>query len=106
MAIGNVTAKELQARLQGPNPPLLVDVREPWEAQTARIEGARLIPLQTLPDQLATLPKDREVVFQCHHGMRSLRACQLAESQGFQVSNLQGGIAAWSSDVDPKVPQY
>ncbi len=106
MAIGTVTAPELKARLAAQPDLVLVDVREPWENATAKIEGAKLIPLGVLPQRLAELPKDKEIVFHCHHGMRSLRACQFAEQQGYQVTNLTGGIDAWSSDVDPRVPRY
>ena len=106
MPIGNLTAKQLKARLDAKESFVLVDVREPWEHQTARIEGAKLIPLNTLPEKLGELPKDQEIVFMCKMGGRSLRACQFAEQQGYRVTNLQGGILAWSAEVDPKVPQY
>jgi adenylyltransferase/sulfurtransferase len=108
MAIGVIRAKELREKLsQTKDQLVLVDVREPWEHETARIEGAVLIPLRSLPSRINELPLDKEIVFYCHHGVRSMRACELAAQQGFgRVTNLQGGIEAWSTDVDPNVPQY
>jgi adenylyltransferase/sulfurtransferase len=105
MAVGVIKASDLAVRLKTGDV-LLVDVREPWENDRAKIEGARLIPLATLPARLGELPKDKEIVFHCHHGMRSMQACQIAAQQGFKVTNLTGGIASWSTEVDPKVPQY
>lgn len=85
---------------------LLLDVRQPEEYATARIEGAVLIPLGELPGRLAELPKDRPVVVMCHHGMRSAHAVHHLREAGIDALNLAGGIDAWSRDVDPKVPLY
>lgn len=107
MPITQLAPKDVKAKLLSEDPPLLVDVREPWEHATAKLDMAKLIPLNVLPQRLAEIPKDREIVFYCHHGMRSLRACQFAEQQGYtKIFNLSGGINAWSSDVDPRVPRY
>ena len=107
MPIGAISPLELKARLAAKSDLVLVDVREPWENATAKIEGAKLIPLNVLPQRLSELPKDAELVFHCHHGMRSLRACQFAEQQGYtKLLNLSGGIDAWSTDADPRVPRY
>ena len=85
----------------------LIDVREPYEWQLARIEGARLIPLRTLPAALSTLARDREIVVYCHHGMRSAAAAELLRRSGFtRVRNLAGGIDRWSAEVDAAVPRY
>ena len=105
MSVGAITAKELQARLQR-GEVALVDVREPWEYDLARIPGAVLIPLRELPERLDELPRDRDVVFQCHLGVRSYHAALVADSSGIRALNLTGGIAAWSRDVDPSVPDY
>ena len=105
MAVGVIKAADLAAKLKAGDV-VLIDVREPWEYQLAKIEGAKLMPLKTLGEHLAELPKDKEIVFHCHHGMRSMQACQVAAQQCFRVTNLSGGIAAWSTEVDPKVPQY
>jgi sulfur-carrier protein adenylyltransferase/sulfurtransferase len=85
----------------------LIDVREPYEWQIARIEGARLLPLGRLAAGLSTLPRDREVVVYCHHGSRSRAAGEFLVAQGFDtVWNLTGGIDRWSTEVDPSVTQY
>lgn len=94
-------------RLRGPQPPLLLDVREPWEHRVASVEGAQLVPLNSLPAALSTLDPAREYVVMCHHGVRSLMGARFLRARGFaRVANLRGGIAAWSEEVDPAVPQY
>ncbi|MEE9162766.1 MAG: rhodanese-like domain-containing protein, partial [Candidatus Neomarinimicrobiota bacterium] len=85
----------------------LVDVREPFEAQIATIPGSKLIPLASLPHRLAELDPAEEIVLYCHTGVRSLDAAQTLQRAGFEhVWNLEGGIQAWSTAVDPSVPQY
>jgi rhodanese-related sulfurtransferase len=88
-------------------PPVLLDVREPWEYEKARIEGARLIPMRELPARIAEIDDERDVVAICHHGGRSMQAAMFLEKQGFKrVHNLLGGIDAWSRTIDPAVPLY
>jgi adenylyltransferase/sulfurtransferase len=102
-----VTVEEASQLLSGPNPPVLIDVREPDEYAVCRIEGARLIPMNTVPARLAEIPRDVPVLVQCHHGGRSMKVTQFLRAKGFaHVSNLKGGIEAWSLKVDPKVPRY
>jgi len=87
--------------------PVLVDVREPWEWQTARIEGAQHIPMREIPARAGELDKGRDVVAICHHGGRSQQVAMFLEKNGFaKVHNLQGGVDAWSRTVDPAVPTY
>jgi rhodanese-related sulfurtransferase len=95
--------------------PVVLDVREPWELQTAsvRAEGFTLlhIPMRDVPAQLAelqqTLGTDQPIACLCHHGMRSLQVASYLVQNGFtQVVNLEGGINAWSQQVDPSVPAY
>jgi rhodanese-related sulfurtransferase len=105
MTVTTMTSREVQEALAG-GKVLLIDVREPWEFERAKILGSQLMPLGSIPAQLSSLPRDRPIVFVCHHGMRSMRACQLAQAQGLSAINLTGGIAAWSAEVDPSVPQY
>ena len=102
-----ISAQELQ-RERGRKPNLvLLDVREPREAQIARIEGAWLIPLRELPRRLAELPGHAEIVTHCHHGQRSLQAREILKGAGFaNVRSLAGGIDAWSREVDTDVPRY
>lgn len=98
---------ELAARLRGPSPPVLLDVREPWEHRVAHIAGSRLIPLGTLPAALSALDPEAEYVLLCHHGVRSLTGLHLLRERGLtRVAHLAGGIDAWSTEVDPSVPRY
>ena len=102
-----ITALELhRQRAHKPNL-LLIDVREPREAEIARIEGAQLIPLRELPRAIPHLPPQAEIVTLCHHGQRSLKARELLKGAGFaNVRSLAGGIDAWSREVDSEVPRY
>jgi adenylyltransferase/sulfurtransferase len=85
----------------------ILDVRSPQEHAICRIEGARLIPLQDLPEELERLDPQARYVVHCHHGPRSTRAVELMRQRGFRsAQNLAGGIDAWSREVDPSVPQY
>ena len=87
--------------------PLLLDVREPWEWETARIEGAQHIPMGQVPARLAEIERGRDVVAVCHHGGRSQQVAMFLEKSGFtKVHNLQGGVDGWSRSVDPSVPLY
>jgi rhodanese-related sulfurtransferase len=87
--------------------PLLLDVREPWEHQTARIEGSKLGPLGEVAARLGELDQGQEVVAICHHGGRSMQVAMFLEKNGFsKVHNLSGGMDAWSKSVDPSVPVY
>ena len=104
-----IAPAELAAWLADANrgQPLLLDVREPWEWQTARIAGAQHIPMREVPARLGELDGAREVVAICHHGGRSQQVAMFLEKNGFsKVHNLQGGVDAWSRTVDPAVPVY
>ena len=85
----------------------LIDVREPYEYEVARIPGAQLIPLGELETRAAELPRTGTLVLQCHTGMRSEHAVRLLQEAGFEnACNLEGGIEAWSVEIDPSVPRY
>jgi rhodanese-related sulfurtransferase len=87
--------------------PLLLDVREPWEHKTARIEGSKLVPLGEVAERLGELDQTQDVVAICHHGGRSMQVAMFLEKNGFsKVHNLSGGMDAWSKNVDPSVPVY
>ncbi|MDB5883884.1 MAG: Rhodanese domain protein [Polaromonas sp.] len=95
--------------------PLVLDVREPWEVQTASVKedgfSLLVLPMREVPGRLAalqeTLGPDHPMACLCHHGMRSLQVANYLAQGGFtQVVNLQGGIDAWSQQVDPSVPRY
>ncbi|WP_370682394.1 rhodanese-like domain-containing protein [Comamonas sp. GB3 AK4-5] len=91
--------------------PLVIDVREPWEVQTASIQPAGFellyLPMGQIPSQLAALDPDRPTACLCHHGVRSLHVAAFLVNQGFEeVANIDGGIDAWSRERDPSVPLY
>ena len=105
--IPEITAVELAQRLAGPNPPALIDVREADEFEFARIEGAVLKPLGDIMQWSGGLDQQAEYVVMCHMGSRSGQAVSYLQRLGFQhVTNLRGGINAWSATVDPDIPQY
>ncbi len=100
---------EARQRMGGPDSarPVLIDVREPWEAQICSIPESILLPLQSLPERLDRLPGDRPLLVYCHHGMRSLKAAQFLRKKGFaRAMSLSGGIEAWAREVDPSMPRY
>jgi rhodanese-related sulfurtransferase len=104
-----INPTQLRAWLDDPDrdKPMLLDVREPWEHERARIEGSRLVPMREVPARVAEIDDDKEVVAICHHGGRSMQVAMFLERQGFKrVHNLMGGIDAWSRTVDPSVPTY
>ena len=107
--IGSITAPELAALLKSVNPPRLLDVREPEEIEIAALPNARLAPLGQIPAHIEQLEdwRDEPVVVYCHHGIRSLHAIHFLRAAGFSnLTNLSGGIDAWSCDVDPTLPRY
>lgn len=98
---------ELVRSLAEANPPLVLDVREPWEFAIGHLADSQLIPLGTLPARLAEIPRHRELVTVCHFGARSLTARDLLLRAGFaRVRSLAGGIDAWAEDVDPAIRRY
>ena len=106
-----IDVQQLQALAGATEAPLLLDVREPWEAQLARIDlpGIRqtLIPMGEIGARLNELDPLQPVVVYCHHGMRSLQVVAFLQHRGFDsVYNLAGGIDAWSTLMDPAVPKY
>jgi adenylyltransferase/sulfurtransferase len=102
-----ITPRELSGRLSRGEDLLLIDVREQFEWDIARIEGARLVPLATLPESLDSLDKAREVVVYCKGGTRSRAAATHLADAGFsRVANLTGGILRWQQEVDPTLARY
>ncbi|KRE23039.1 ThiF family adenylyltransferase [Agromyces sp. Soil535] len=104
---GEVVPEALAAELDGDAPPMLLDVREPWEAAISAIAGSTLIPLGELGDRVGELDPAASVVVYCHLGVRSEYAARLLAGAGFRsVRNLAGGIDAWSRTVDSSVVRY
>lgn len=104
-----MTASQLKDWLDDPQreKPVLLDVREPWEFQTCKIDGAQSMPMRSIPARYPELKKDADLVVICHHGARSFQVGLFLEQQGFgNIINLYGGVAAWARDVDPAMPTY
>jgi sulfur-carrier protein adenylyltransferase/sulfurtransferase len=104
--IREITPRELAERMKTNAEFTLLDVREPYEWNIARLPNARLIPLGTLPAALASIDQTRDVVVYCRSGVRSADAARQLAAAGFRVENLAGGILRWSDDVDPSVMKY
>ncbi len=104
--IPQLSVKELKRRLDAGEDVFLLDVREPYEYQIAQI-GGKLIPQNEVPQRLAEIDRDREIVVQCRSGARSQRIAEFLKQAGYpRVVNLAGGILAWSDEIDPKVQKY
>jgi molybdopterin/thiamine biosynthesis adenylyltransferase/rhodanese-related sulfurtransferase len=102
-----ISVQELKRKLDAREPIQLIDVREPFENEIARIDNARLIPLGELPGRLNELDHESCLVVHCHSGTRSAQAVQLLRGSGFRnVFNLEGGIDRWSDEIDPTVQKY
>lgn len=101
-----------QHMAEGSGPlPIVLDVREPWEVQTASVkaQGFDLVhmPMASIPARLHELPRDRAIACLCHHGGRSAQVAYFLQNQGYdEVVNINGGIHLWSAEVDPSIPQY
>ena len=105
--VREMSATELKARRDRGEKPLVIDVREEWELQLARIPDVVHVPMNQVPARIAELSPDAETIVMCHAGGRSLRVAHFLANQGFtNVANLTGGISAWSEEVDATVPRY
>lgn len=106
--IEEISATDLKRRMDAGENIQLIDVRQPEEWAFAKIEGARLIPLGEILSRMGEIDESRETVLHCKMGMRSARAIEALQREGFkgEIKNLKGGITAWSNEVDPKVPKY
>ncbi|HEV2805748.1 MAG TPA: molybdopterin-synthase adenylyltransferase MoeB [Chthoniobacterales bacterium] len=106
-SVPTLTVRELKAKIDNREAFTLIDVREPFEYEIAKIDAARLIPLGELESRLSELPRSGPLILQCHSGGRSEHAVRLLQEAGFQNAlNLVGGIDAWSAEIDPDVPRY
>jgi rhodanese-related sulfurtransferase len=103
-----INAQALTLQLKQPNPPLLLDVREKWEYETAHIDNSLLMPMGDVPSRAhAELDPDEPIVVLCHHGARSLNVTMWLRAQGFEcVQSLSGGIDNWSRAIDSTVTRY
>jgi len=103
-----ISVAELKAMRDSEVKFTLLDVREPWEIQTAQIAGSRQIPMGEIPARFnQELDPEEHVVVMCHHGVRSMNVTAWLRQQGFeQAQSLRGGIDRWSREIDPAVPLY
>ena len=101
-----ITPGALNAQLATSDRPVVLDVREPWERDIARLPGTLDIPMNEVPARLEELPKDRDIVVMCRSGGRSARVAQYLEQKGYRAANLTGGILAWAQQVDPALATY
>jgi adenylyltransferase/sulfurtransferase len=102
-----MSVQELKRKMDARDAFELIDVREPFEFEIARIDGAKLIPLGEIPEHANELDREQTLIVHCHSGRRSAQAVRLLKQHGFtNVYNLEGGIDAWSDFVDPSVPKY
>jgi len=102
------TATELKQKIDNGENVQLIDVRQPDEHAFAKIEGAKLIPLGDIMRRIDEIDESKETVIHCKAGGRSAKAIEFLQKAGFKgkLSNLKGGITAWSNEVDSSVPKY
>jgi len=107
LEVPTISATELKTKIDRKDKFVLVDVREPFEYDISRIPGSKLIPLGELPARLSELDSADDIVLHCKVGGRSAKALRILQEAGFRkLNNLQGGITAWSDEVDPSIPKY
>jgi len=104
--IPQISVKDLKGRMDAGEDLFILDVREPYEYRIAQI-GGTLIPLNDVPNRLAEIDREREIIVQCRSGVRSQRVAEFLKQQGYpRVVNLAGGILAWADEIDPKMQKY
>lgn len=106
--MNQITATELKSRMDAGENVQLIDVRNPNEYEFAKIPTAKLIPMGEIMSRIDELDPTREAIIHCHAGGRSARVIQALQQSGYEgeLTNLAGGITAWSQEVDPSVPTY
>ena len=103
----SIEPRTLKRMIEQSKTPILLDVRDEWEYQTAHLDGAHWIPLAELPRRMRELDPYADIVVYCHRGMRSLDAAHLLQQLGFKrVRSLVGGIDRWASEIDSNLPRY
>ena len=102
-----LSPSELKKEIEDGRPVVILDVRQPQERSLCRIEGSAFIPLPELGGRIGEINPEDDIVVYCHHGSRSASAVSFLKKRGFKkVRNLEGGIDAWSRQVDPTVRRY
>ncbi len=106
-SLPEISPQELKQKLDENNSVILLDVREQSEYDIVHLEDAQLIPLNTLPQHIDSLPSDQEIVVYCHHGQRSLYATAYLHQNGYtNAKNLIGGIDQWATEIDTTLRRY
>ncbi len=102
-----ISPAEVAEAMQGDSELVLLDCREADELRVAAIAGAVHVPMQEIPNRLDSLERQKPLIVFCHRGMRSRRVAEFLRGRGFaNARSMSGGIAAWSRQIDPSVPQY
>jgi rhodanese-related sulfurtransferase len=105
--IKNLSPQELKSIMDSGEQFRLIDVREQWEFEIAKLDNSELLPLSNFINLSSSLNPEEKLIIYCHHGTRSYNACQYLAKKGFSnLFNLNGGINAWSKEIDSNVPQY
>ena len=105
MPVSEIAPRDLRERLARQEV-ILIDVREPWEAEICSIEGGILVPMRSLPQRLQEIPENKPVALYCHHGVRSLMAAGFMAQHGYDALSLAGGIARWAEEIEPDMARY
>ncbi len=106
MMVRHITPGELQLRLAAADPPLVLDVREPWEIEIVRLPSTVDIPMGEVSVRHGELPRDRDIIVMCRSGGRSAQVAAFLAREGCRAHNLAGGILAWARDIDPTLDTY
>ncbi|MBI2217566.1 MAG: hypothetical protein HYU51_09740 [Candidatus Rokubacteria bacterium] len=105
--MAEITPRDLKARLDHHDRPLLLDVRQDWETKLCRLESSVHIPIEELELRVDELDPSDEIVVYCHQGVRSAAVAEYLHSLGFtDVKNLAGGLDSWARTVDPTMRRY
>ena len=105
--IEEITVSELNKKISNKEDFILLDVRTDSEYYLSNIEGAIHIPMNSVPDTLDSIKRDKEIIVQCKSGVRSSRVCEFLLKSGYtDVKNLKGGIVAWAEQIDPSILVY
>ena len=107
MPVEEINVNEFAKRRATTSPPIVLDVREPFELARASLPDVLHIPMRELPGRLSELSKQKPIAVLCHHGGRSEHVARFLVAQGFEhVANVDGGIDAYARIVDTKIPRY
>jgi adenylyltransferase/sulfurtransferase len=104
--VSEISPGTLKTLLETGDAPVVLDVREPWEREIARLPNTLDIPMGEVARRLAELARNRDIVVMCRSGGRSRKVAEYLDGMGYRVSNLTGGILAWAAEIDPTLKTY